>query len=86
MRELKREKTSIEERLTPLKETWRKYGCTILCDGWSDVRRRSVYNVLVSSCKGTMFLKAIDASLPGFTVNRRVYLQAHTGGNNGGWG
>ena len=67
-RELQREKSSIEERLLPLRETWKKYGCTILCDGWSDVRRRSVYNVLVSCCKGTMFLKAIDASLPGVTI------------------
>ena len=67
-RELKREKSCIEVQLEPLKETWKKYGCTILCDGWSDVRRRNVYNVLVSCCKGTMFLKAIDASLPGLTV------------------
>lgn len=67
-RELKREKSCIEVQLEPLKETWKNYGCTILCDGWSDVRRRNVYNVLVSCCKGTMFLKAIDASLPGLTV------------------
>ena len=67
-RELKREKACIESQLESLKETWTKYGCTVLCDGWSDMRKRNVYNVLVSSCKGTMFIKAIDASAAGLTI------------------
>lgn len=67
-RELKKEKACIEAQLEPLKATWAKYGCTILCDGWSDIRKRNVYNVLVSSCKGTMFIKAIDASASGLTI------------------
>ena len=36
-RELKKEKISIEAQIEPLKETWTKYGCTVLCDGWSDI-------------------------------------------------
>ena len=67
-RELKKEKICVDTQLDFLKDTWKKYGCTILCDGWSDVRKRSVYNVLISSCKGTMFWKAIDASGSGVTV------------------
>ena len=39
-----------------------------MCDGWSDVRKRHVYNVLVSCCKGSMFIKAIDASKSRLTV------------------
>ena len=66
--ELKKEKACVEVELEPLKKTWKKYGCTILCDGWSNVRKRSVYNVLISSCKGTMFWKAIDASSAGLIV------------------
>ena len=62
--------------MEPLKATWVKYGCTVLCDGWSDVRRRNVYNILVSSCKGTMFLRAIDASAPG-TVVTGAYIWQH---------
>lgn len=75
-RELRNEKARIQAQLEPLKATWAKYGCTVLCDGWSDVRRRSVYNILVSSCKGTMFLKAIDASVPG-TVVTGAYIFEH---------
>ena len=40
----------------------------IICDGWLDVHKRSVYNVLISSCKGTMFWKTIDASIIGLTI------------------
>lgn len=67
-KELRRERMQIERDIEPLRATWEKYGCSVLCDGWSDVKKRSVYNVLVSSCKGTVFLKAIDASVPGTIV------------------
>ena len=42
--------------------------CALPIYGWSDIRRRNVYNVLISSCKGTMFWKAIDASIAGLTI------------------
>jgi hypothetical protein len=29
-------------------------------DGWSDMKKSSIINILVSSCKGTMFLDVID--------------------------
>lgn len=75
-RGLRKEKEAVERQLVPLKSTWEKYGCTILCDGWSDVRRRQVYNIMVSSCKGTMFLRAIDASMPG-TVITGAFIWSH---------
>ena len=75
-RELQKEKICIEHQLEFLKETWKKYGCSILCDGWSDVRQRNVYNVLVSSCKGTMFWKAIDASGAGVKVTS-AFIYSH---------
>lgn len=75
-RELKNEKNRIQVQLEPLKAAWTKYGCTVLCDGWSDIRRRNVYNILVSSCKGTMFLRAIDASSAG-TVVSGPYIWEH---------
>ena len=62
--------------MEPLKATWAKYGCKVLCDGWSDVRRHNVYNILVSSCKGTMFLRAINASIAG-TVITGAYIWEH---------
>ncbi|RDX71444.1 hypothetical protein CR513_49209, partial [Mucuna pruriens] len=41
---------------------WRKTGCTIMIDGWTDKRRRMIINFLVNNPKGTIFLKSIDAS------------------------
>ena len=74
--ELQRMRDSVELRMEPLRETWQKYGCSILCDGWTDVRKRNVYNILVHSCKGTMFLRAIDASAPG-TVVSGAFIYEH---------
>jgi hypothetical protein len=44
------------------KAVWKKTGCTIMTDGWTDRRRRTILNFLVNSPKGTVFLKSIDAS------------------------
>ncbi|XP_058764574.1 uncharacterized protein LOC131638031 [Vicia villosa] len=41
---------------------WKKLGCTIRTDGWTDRRRMTIRNFLVNSPKGTIFLKYIDAS------------------------
>ena len=41
---------------------WKKYGCTIMTDGWTDRKRRTILNFLVNSPRGTVFLKSIDAS------------------------
>ncbi|CAN1825189.1 hypothetical protein LINPERHAP1_LOCUS31067 [Linum perenne] len=37
-------------------------GCTIMSDGWTDTRRRSICNFLVNSPKGTVFVESIDTS------------------------
>ncbi|XP_042460891.1 uncharacterized protein LOC122044803 [Zingiber officinale] len=44
------------------KKTWKKYGCTIMSDSWTDGKNRSLINFLVNSPAGTFFLKSIDAS------------------------
>ncbi|GAU36121.1 hypothetical protein TSUD_374840 [Trifolium subterraneum] len=44
------------------KAIWKKTGCTIMTDGWTDRRRRTILNFLVNSPKGTIFLKSIDAT------------------------
>ncbi|CAJ2656669.1 unnamed protein product [Trifolium pratense] len=44
------------------KLVWKKTGCTIMSDGWTDKRRRTILNFSVNSPKGTVFLKSIDAS------------------------
>lgn len=62
---LSEEKERIEASLVPIKEGWKKFGCTIISDGWSDTRRRHIINILVSSCLGTYFLRAVDAGKAG---------------------
>ncbi|KAK1258132.1 hypothetical protein QJS04_geneDACA024940 [Acorus gramineus] len=47
---------------------WKTYGCTLMCDGWTDRRQRSLINFLANSPKGTMFLKSIDASAHSHTA------------------
>ncbi|KAH7293403.1 hypothetical protein KP509_28G024800 [Ceratopteris richardii] len=80
--ELKREKACIMGQLDYLQDAWKKYGCSILCDRWSDIRKRSVYNVLISSCMGTMFWRAIDASATGLTVTTNVIQVITDNGSN----
>lgn len=58
-------KQKMEETANAMEEhkmIWKKTGCTIMSDGWTDKRRRTILNFLVNSPKGTVFLKSIDAS------------------------
>ena len=41
---------------------WRETGCTIMADGWTDRKRRTLINFLVYCPKGTVFLKSVDAT------------------------
>jgi len=44
------------------RSVWRESGCTIMADGWTDRRRRTLINFLVYCPKGTVFLKSVDAT------------------------
>ncbi|XP_004980807.1 uncharacterized protein LOC101770125 [Setaria italica] len=44
------------------RKTWRQTGCTIMVDGWTDRKRRTLINFLVHCPKGTIFLKSVDAT------------------------
>ena len=41
---------------------WKRYGHTLMSDGWSDRRGRHLINFLVNSPEGTYFLESVDAS------------------------
>ncbi|KAK1555314.1 hypothetical protein Q3G72_024769 [Acer saccharum] len=45
-----------------VRKTWKATGVTIMSDGWTDIRGRSLLNFLVNNPKGTVFLKSTDAS------------------------
>jgi len=59
---LQKEISSIDEYLVDFKDSWLKTGCSIMSDGWSDGKNRTIINFLVSCPQGTMFLKSVDAS------------------------
>ena len=59
---LQGEKADCTQRLTQLKQSWENTGCTVMSDGWTDGKGRSILNFLVNCPKGTMFIKSVDAS------------------------
>jgi len=56
------EKSNIEGSLAPIKRGWVTYGCSLISDGWSDVRSRPLQGILVSSRGRSFFVQAIDCS------------------------
>ena len=59
---LKKELEATNELMSNHKVEWAKVGCTVMADGWTDRRNRTLINFLVNSPKGTMFIESIDAS------------------------
>ena len=53
-KELALTKNSMKDHFTE----WKQNGCSIMSDGWTDKKERS----LVNSSRGTMFMKSIDVS------------------------
>ena len=41
---------------------WKKNGCSIMSDGWTDRKGRTLVNFLVNCSKRTMFMESINAS------------------------
>ena len=59
---LDEEKVDCTRRLDELKQSWAVTGCTIMSDGWTDGKGRSLINFLVNFPRGTVFIKSVDAS------------------------
>ncbi|KAK4581650.1 hypothetical protein RGQ29_025008 [Quercus rubra] len=59
---LKKEVAYTNELLSDHKQDWKKYGCSIMSDGWTSRTNRTLINFLVNCPSGTMFVKSIDAS------------------------
>ncbi|KAG6514091.1 hypothetical protein ZIOFF_024431 [Zingiber officinale] len=57
---LQKEKAHIEKLLEPAKAAWKQKGVSICSDGWSDVQRRPLINIMVVCESGPMFFKAIN--------------------------
>ncbi|KAL0928861.1 hypothetical protein M5K25_000788 [Dendrobium thyrsiflorum] len=59
---LKEELHNTEQSIDEIKRTWSETGVTIMSDGWSDMKSRSLINILVNNPYGTVFLRSIEAS------------------------
>ena len=59
---LKKEVVHTNNLMKDHRECWAKTGCSIMVDGWTDKKGRTLLNFLVNCPKGTMFVESIDAS------------------------
>ncbi|CAN0918385.1 hypothetical protein LINGRAHAP2_LOCUS30839 [Linum grandiflorum] len=59
---LKEEKKEVDEKLCQFRDEWKHVGCTLMSNGWTDIKRRSICNFLANSPKGTVFIDSIDTS------------------------
>ncbi|XP_028557074.1 uncharacterized protein LOC110108718 [Dendrobium catenatum] len=59
---LKEELQNTERTIGEIKRTWIETGVTIMSDGWSDMKSRSLINILVNNPYGTVFLRSVEAS------------------------
>ena len=55
-------KVDCTSRLEELRGSWEATGCTVMSDGWSDKKGRTLLNFLVHCPQGIMFIKSVDAS------------------------
>ncbi|XP_058005456.1 uncharacterized protein LOC131181417 [Hevea brasiliensis] len=62
VRLLNKEVQITNDLLESHKEEWENYGCTLMCDGWTDRKGRTLINFLANSLKGSVFIKSVDAS------------------------
>eukprot|EP00253_Pinus_taeda_P032330 PITA_32330 len=59
---LQNEKLDCTKRLEYFRASWAQTGCTVMSDGWTDQKGRTLIKFLVSCPKETMFIKSVDAS------------------------
>ena len=56
------EKVDCTRRLDELRQSWVATGCSVMSDGWTDGKGKSIINFLVNCPRGTIFIKFVDAS------------------------
>ncbi|XP_060673906.1 uncharacterized protein LOC132804042 [Ziziphus jujuba] len=48
----------MQQHIEKFKESWKTYGCTIMCDGWTESTKLSILNFMVVTDNGSAFVKA----------------------------
>ncbi|XP_073298397.1 uncharacterized protein [Primulina huaijiensis] len=67
---LNKELTNMNLFLKSHEEDHARYGCTIMADGWTDTKSRTLINFLVNGPKGTIFVESVDASSYSHTADK----------------
>ena len=57
---LEREVSKITMQKEVLRQTWVRFGCSIVMDGWIDIAKHPLINIIVTCRDGPYFLRAID--------------------------
>uniref|UniRef100_A0A2C9VYB7 DUF659 domain-containing protein n=1 Tax=Manihot esculenta TaxID=3983 RepID=A0A2C9VYB7_MANES len=58
----KKEVDNVNSMLDKYKKEWKRTGCTLMPDGWTDRKSKSLTNFLVNSPSGTIFLNSMNIS------------------------
>ena len=56
---LQREKAHVERLLKPIKDFWLENGVSIVSNGWSDLQRRPLINIMAISDGGLVFIRQL---------------------------
>ncbi|KAK4596520.1 hypothetical protein RGQ29_014530 [Quercus rubra] len=59
---LRDQKKEVQLLVESQRRHWAEVGCTLMADGWTDTRHRSLINFLVYCPRGMVFVKSVDAS------------------------
>ncbi|CAM8913918.1 unnamed protein product [Rhodiola kirilowii] len=59
---LKRAVLQTDQVVEDFKVEWKRTGCSIMSNGWTDRKKRLLCNLMVNSPKGTVFLYSLDTS------------------------
>ena len=59
---LNEEKVDCTRRLDELRQSWESTGCSVMSDGWTDGKGRSIIDFLVNCPRGTTFIKYVHSS------------------------
>ena len=59
---LKEEVERTKGLLKKQEEEWAQNGCSVMTDGWTDRKRRSIMNFCVNSREGTTFISSVECS------------------------
>ena len=59
---LRDQKKEVQLLVESQRRHWAEVGCTLMANGWTNTRHRSLINFLIYCLRGIVFVKSVDAS------------------------